>query len=645
MQETDDTPEQSALGIAASEAALLLLLECIEGIWDKLGPRLRINYPQRFLNLATGGDADFVGRRTMASEFDLVVRNGNVVDGTGAAPFKADVAVRDGFIVKVGSVPGRGRTEINAAGQIVTPGFVDIHTHYDGHATWTNRLQPSSNHGVTTVVMGNCGVGFAPCRKEDHTGLIKLMEGVEDIPGVVLDEGLPWDWETFPEYLERLEKTSFDMDVATQIPHAALRVYVMGQRGMDREKATAEDIAKMRSLAKEAVELGALGFSTSRSINHQTSDGDPIFSFMAAAEELTGIADGLKEADKGVLQIISDFADEDSEFSIIEKMSKSSGRPLTFSMFQFSHAPNRWKRIFEKMDAANASGAKISAQVCGRPAGILLGLDLSFNPFFFSPSYQEIADLPRRRRVEAMRDPERRARIISEFPAKSHEVIAQQLVKLDEMFILVEPLDYEPSLDSSLAALARAQGLDPVEYTYDRLLDNDGLGVIYVPAANFHEGKIDAALAMMQHEGTVLGLGDGGAHCGLVCDASFPTYMLTRWARGNAGPHAGIFPIQEVVKMLAAETASAVGLHDRGLIVPGYRADLNVIDFDHLQLHAPKMVCDLPSGRGRLGQKVDGYTATIVHGEVTYRGGIATGALPGRLVRGAQSPKPEAVAA
>ncbi len=575
----------------------------------------------------------------MSAIFDLVVRNGTVVDGTGAEPFQADVAVRGGVIVQVGRVEGRGETELDAAGKLVTPGFVDIHTHYDGHATWTNRLQPSSNHGVTTVVMGNCGVGFAPCRSDDRAGLIKLMEGVEDIPGVVLNEGLPWDWETFPDYLNVLEKNTYDMDVATQLPHAALRVYVMGQRGIDREPATAEDVDRMRDLAKEALDAGALGFSTSRSINHRTSEGNPIFSFMAAAEELTGIAGALKEADKGVLQIISDFEDEDAEFEVIDKMTKSSGRPISFSMFQFSHAPDRWRRLLTKMEAANREGARMRAQVCGRPVGILLGLDLSFNPFSFCPSYQEVAHLPRVERVKALEDGGRRARILAEFPGESDEVIFQQLGKLDQMFMLEDPIDYEPKPERSLAAQAAAQGRKAADYVYDRLIENDGLGVIYVPAANFHNGKIDAALAMIKHEDTVLGLGDGGAHCGLVCDASLPSYMLARWTEGHRGPHPGVLPLSQVVKMLSSETAETVGLCDRGVIAPGYRADLNVVDFDKLNLHIPRMIYDLPSGRGRLGQTVDGYVATVVNGEVTYRDGVATGALPGRLVRGPQAAK------
>ncbi|MHA3794443.1 amidohydrolase family protein [Sphingomonas sp. YL-JM2C] len=570
----------------------------------------------------------------MAEIVDLVIRGGLIADGNGGTPYRGDVFVDGGIIVAVGDGCHAGREEIDAAGKLVTPGFVDIHTHYDGHATWTSRLNPSSSHGVTTVVLGNCGVGFAPCRPDDRERLVKLMEGVEDIPKVVLDDGLPWTWETFPQYLDHLAGRHFDMDIATQLPHAPLRVYVMGERGANREPATAEDIARMRIIAQEAIAAGALGFSTSRSLNHRASDGDPTPSVTAAADELAGIAMGLSDAEAGVVQLISDFDDVDGEFDVVRRIVGESGRPLSLSLMQFPHAPTRWREILDRIEQANKDGLSVRAQVCGRPVGVLAGLELSFNPFSFCASYAPLAKLALAERVERLCDPATRAALLAEFPGTSVRAISRSLSDLDRVFVMDSVPDYEPAAEASIGAQARALGKDPRDHAYDLMLEDGGKLVFYIPAANYVGGSIAAAEEMLRHPQTIYGLGDGGAHCGIVCDASLPTYMLSRWAtRGGDGG----LPVGEVVRGLTRDTAAMVGLDDRGRVAPGYRADLNVIDMDRIALHRPAIVYDLPSGGGRLNQKSTGYVATVVAGQVTYRDGEPTGVLPGRLVRRARS--------
>lgn len=567
------------------------------------------------------------------NDYDLVVRGGDIVDGAGAAPYRGDVAVRGGRIAAIGQVDGRGAEEIDARGAIVTPGFVDIHTHYDGHATWTQRLQPSSQHGVTTVVTGNCGVGFAPCKPEDRMRLVHLMEGVEDIPEVVMSAGLPWNWVSFADYLDALAERRFDMDVATQIPHAPLRVFVMGDRAMTREPATVEDITRMSNLAREAVQAGAIGFSTSRSINHKAVDGTVTPSYAAAADELAGIARGVAEAGTGVLQFISDFEDVEAEFEIARRMVRESGRPLSMSLMQLHHAPSRWRAILDRIEDANERGLEIRGQVAGRPIGLVQGFRLARNPFMGTPAFQEIAGMPDYQRIAALRDPDRRARMLAEFPGDMQPEALALLCDFSRMYEMDETVDYEPTADRSIAARAAAVGAGAADFAYDLMLADDGRGLLYMPGLNFADNDTAAMEAMLTSEHTVLGLGDGGAHVGLVCDASLPTYMLRRWSAAGQGT----MPLEKVVRALTSETADTVGLCDRGRIAIGLRADLNVIDLSRLALHKPKLVRDLPNGAGRLGQFATGYVATIVAGEITYREGVPTGALPGRLVRGARA--------
>jgi N-acyl-D-aspartate/D-glutamate deacylase len=567
----------------------------------------------------------------MSARYDLVIRQGTIIDGSGKPGYTGDVAIKDGRIAAVGRIDGAGTEEIDARDLLVTPGFVDIHTHYDGHVTWTNRLGPSSDHGVTTVLMGNCGVGFAPCRTEDRERLISLMEGVEDIPETVMTAGLPWNWESFPDYLDSIEKRRFDMDVAAYLPHAPLRVYVMGERAAAREPATAEDVARMRDIARQAIDAGALGFSTSRTLNHKSSDGILTPTYAAGADELVGVAKGLRDAGKGVLQLISDVDDLDAEFGIIRRMAQESGRPLSTTVLQLHHAPDLWRQILELIAQASVAGLPIKAQVSGRPAGVMMGLKLSRNPFMRTPGYRELEHLPHVERLAALRDPARRARILSEMPGDVDAMERHLLINFAGIYDF-DADGYEPAHDRSIAARAAAAGVPPAAYTYDLITSCNGDTVLYFPAVNYAGNSTAAVEAMMAHKDTLLGLGDGGAHCGLLCDASLTTFMLERWSKARAG----YMPVEQVIKRLSSETATAVGLNDRGIIAPAYRADINIIDIERIAVGRPEMVRDLPNGGARIGQQATGYVATIVAGEVTYRNGVPTGALPGRLIRGAQ---------
>ncbi|MBS0331734.1 MAG: amidohydrolase family protein [Proteobacteria bacterium] len=586
----------------------------------------------------------------MEKAYDLVIRGGHVVDGAGRPGFDADVAVKDGAIAAVGEIAGAGADESDARGKLVIPGFVDIHTHYDGQATWDERMQPSSWHGVTTVVMGNCGVGFAPCRPDDHDRLIRLMEGVEDIPFPVLSDGLPWNWESYPDYLDALAQRRFDVDVGSQLPHAALRVYVMGQRGVDREPATEADIRAMAAIAKQAMEAGALGFGTSRTLNHRSSDGSPIATLTAGEDELTGIALGMAAAHnghgRGVLQVVSDFNDPVEEFAMLRRVAEASGRPLSFSLLQSPRDPEQWKLMLEQMSAAKAAGLQIRAQVATRPVGVLFGLELTANPFSTYPTYREIAKLPLAERVARLRDPGFRAHLLADEPDSGRAPGLSPARAWERIFPMgLESPDYEPTPDQSIGALAAARGADPRALALDHMLDGgagDGRGMLYLPLLNYAGADLDHVLTMLQHDCVVPGLSDGGAHVGMICDGSFPTTNLVHWTRDRSrGPR---LPLEAMVKGQCRDTAETVGLFDRGLVAAGYRADLNVVDYGRLTLKAPQVAYDLPTGGRRLVQRADGYEATIVGGQVTYRDGTPTGALPGRLLRGAQA-APAAMAA
>ena len=560
---------------------------------------------------------------------DLVIRGGTVIDGSGGDPFEADVAIEAGKIVTVGKVSPRGKEEIDARGKIVTPGFVDPHSHYDAQATWSSRITPSSWHGVTTTLIGNCGVGFAPCEPADQGLLIKLMEGVEDIPEPVLVEGIPWNWRSFPDFLDALEARPYDLDIATQVPHAAVRVHVMGQRGVDREPATEADAAAMARLAAEGIRAGALGFSTSRTINHKTKAGEHIPTLDAEEAELATIAQALPG---GWLQVISDFDEPEPEFAMLRRLVEQSGRPMTITILQRDAVPEEWRRITGWIADAHRSGVPMLGQVLTRPTGIILGFEISQNPFLGRPSYDAIADLPFAAKIAELRQPERRAKILSE--DTEDYGLRRRVRRWDRMFPMSDPPNYEPSAEDSIAACAARTGRDPAEFAYDLLLENNGKTLLYRPLSNYTYGNLDTVHDMLAHDATIVGLGDGGAHVGILSDASALSTMLTHWTRDRKGER---FALPWAVKRITCDSAQAIGLHDRGLVAKGYKADLNVIDYDRLQVRAPEVVYDLPAGGRRLIQRADGYDVTIVSGTPVSRNGEATGALPGRLVRGARA--------
>ena len=569
----------------------------------------------------------------MSESPDLVIRGGTVADGRGGDLFEADVAIRDGRISEVGKISGKGRDEIDARGKLVAPGFVDIHTHYDGQVTWSQDMTPSSQNGVTTAVMGNCGVGFAPCRPDDHLRLIQLMEGVEDIPEPVLSAGIPWSWESFPDYMEWLAKRDFDIDIGAQLPHAALRVYVMGERGARRDPSTPEDNEAMARLVREAVRSGALGFSTSRTLNHRTSTGDFTPTLKAGEDELTAIAAAMHSEGRSVLQFVLDLSTLHEDLPMMLRVAEKTRCPISFSITQNDRAPERWRQTLAEINAAAAKGLSITAQIAARPVGLMLGLELSRNPFQTHPSYKAIAHLPLKERLTRLHQPEVRAAILGESASTTDDPLFFK-PNYDKMYLLGDPPDYEQPPENALGAQSRRSGKRPEELAYDAMLSDEGRGMLYVPFLNYADGNLDATREMLCDPRSVPGLSDGGAHCGIICDASFPTYLLTHWTRDRKRGEKLSIPF--VVAAQSRKTALSVGLYDRGVIAPGYKADVNVIDYDNLHLHPPKVHYDLPVGGRRLLQQVDGYEATIVSGHITRRAGSATGARPGRLVRGAQ---------
>ena len=566
--------------------------------------------------------------------FDLIIKNGLIYDGKGSEPFKADLAISNEKIVEIGKIEDKGRKVIDAEGKIVTPGFVDIHTHYDGQVTWDPYLRPSTYHGVTTVVMGNCGVGFSPCKPDQRDWLIGLMEGVEDIPGTALHEGIDWEWESFPEYLDALEKKPLAIDVGTQIPHGAVRAYVMGERGINHEEASLEEIDEMKQIVQEAVKAGAYGFSTSRTEKHNDVNGNLTPSITAHKTELVEIAKSLGEINQGVLQGISDFYDFDSEFDIFKTMSQESGRPISITVEQQDARPEWWLKLLDGIQDAQSEGVNMYGQVPPRATGILMGLTATLNPFRFHPSYMEIAELSLEERVKIMNTSDFREKLLKENAVSINPLVDEIVNSYGKMFRLGEPANYEPDPETSFDSLANLSNMTAEEIAYDAMLEKEGRALIYHPLFNYQTGDLSLVEKMLKHPYTISGLGDAGAHCGAISDASFPTTLVQHWSRDR--DRGDKLPLETVIKMQTSETANLLGINDRGVIEEGYKADINVIDYDGLTLHEPEIINDLPAGGRRLVQKASGYDYTIVSGEIAFIKGEATGKLNGRLIRNSQ---------
>ena len=559
---------------------------------------------------------------------DLVIRNGRVVDGTGAAARIADVAIDDGVITAVGEVADAGTREIDATGHIVTPGWVDVHTHYDGQVSWDPVMAPSSQHGVTSVVMGNCGVGFAPVRPNAHEFLIELMEGVEDIPGSALVEGISWDWESFPEYLDALEAMPRTIDVGAQIPHAAVRAYVLGERAHEYD-VTPDEIAQMVEITRQGLDAGAFGFSTSRTFLHTSKHGHVPGTY-STPDEVIAIGEAVRDSGHALFQYVSDDQGQGGDEPWLDTLNEM-GCPTTYTLAQTPADPTAFRTALAAAVSATAAGSPMTPQVAVRPTGMLYGLQSSFHPFIAHPSYRAIRDLPLGERAAKLRDPEFQAALLDEDPFTKDRFAKYMATNWSQMYRLGDPPDYEPPIEASAGAIAEREGRHPGEVVLDWLVEDNGEAFMFSPLGNYHEHNHDVIREMLDHEVTIPGASDGGAHCGLICDASFPTYLLTHWARDRSrGPK---LPLERVVQLQTSKTADAYGLKDRGRVEVGKLADINIIDFENLHLHAPKMVHDLPAGGRRLLQDVDGYRYTIKSGQVTFEDGEPTGARPGGVLR------------
>ena len=564
----------------------------------------------------------------MGMSFDFVVRRGLVVDGSGNDPFEADVAVSQGRIAAIGSNLGRGKDEIDAKDLLVTPGFVDVHTHYDAQAAWENRLSPSSDHGVTTAIMGNDGLGFAPCRPEGREYLVRLAEGIANVPRPVLVEGLPWAWETFPEYLDFLAGRQFDLDLGVIIPHGPLRLYVMGQRAIDLEIATDDDIAGMAAHVCSGIAAGALGVSTSLVPGQRSSDGKLTPTLAANEHELIGLALALKAQGAGLFEFVGDVAVD--HFELLRRLAEQSGRPVTFAMAELNQPPFVAPELLDRVTRANGAGLVIRPQMLPHAFGAMLGHEVTLNPFFLTGTYRNLAGLPLQQKIVELRRPEVRARIVEE-AAKTDAAETPAVVRqFEQMFVLGDPPDYEPRPETSIAARAARLGTTPEALAYDLMLEDEGRALLYVPVINFPNGSLDQVGSILQHEDVIPGLGDGGTNYGNHCDGSYSTFFLTHFVRNRGG----VMSLAKAIRKLTRLGAETVGLLDRGLLAVGCKADINVIDFDRLSLRAPHVANDLPSGGRRLRQRAEGYCATIVSGIPVYRHGEASGALPGRLARG-----------
>ena len=568
--------------------------------------------------------------------FDLVIRAATIVDGTGAARFTGDVAVQDGRIAEVGSGVGRGKREMQADGALLTPGWVDVHTHYDGQVTWDPYLSPSSQHGVTTAVMGNCGVGFAPVKPDRRDWLISVMEGVEDIPGTVLAEGIQWEWESFPEYLDALDRKPLALDVGAQIPHSALRTYVMGERGLTHDEATPDDIRRMIDLVREGLRAGAMGFSTSRTLIHKYQGRKYPPGTFASPDEILGIASALGEVGHGVFQMTSNHSQMEGELSWLTEVAQRNHLPVVFALVQTDQTPDTWKRLLAALDETHRQDIPLYGAISGRPASILMTWKGSIHPFIAHPLWVELASLPWADRLARLRDPQVRAQLTDPATlqaAGQHDSRTQYLTQgFHKMFALGAQPDYEPPPQDSVAAIAQRQGLHPLQVVYDMLMEQGGEAIVYFPSFNYAYGNLDQLYTQLQHPRTMMSLADGGAHCGYISDASMPTFMLTHWARDrHRGP---TIALELAVRRQTADTSAVYGLADRGRILPGLKADLNLIDLDRLRLLPPKVAFDLPAGGRRLMQEAEGYLATIVSGTATFENGQPTGSLPGHLLRG-----------